>query len=319
MNRQFLFSLAMICTVSFGVSCQKAVGDDGTISNPPVDTKNSLPKNIKLHYFKDGYTENCSIQYDTANRAIRIFWDDSTTANPFDKLFMLYEYNASGYLIKVQAFEDGEDPWVNTIDRDANNQIRYITDLDGFLSAHDTTFFAYTPSSGGYIIDTKYKEPSSVDPAIIESKYTYSKDWLLQTYEDPNSEALGTYQYTQGLLTGVQFKDKVNSQIIVNLEYNSGLKSAVEDQFLKTICGKDYYIQDIANLCYFNIFTSPDMFILSATDPNHPSRVTRNLKYGTNPVETIITDFTYHLNPAGQVSQLVAVDKYDPFEIVFTY
>lgn len=317
--RQLITVLTMILVGSFIASCQKAVGDP-QLDNPPVEAGGKLPQRVKIHYFSDNYTEVSAIQYDTSNRTIRIFSDDTTTVNPYDALLAQYDYNEAGYLVKLHTIHDDQDTSTNIIARNVNNQISYITGLDEYPGEADTTFFVYSQTPAGNVVETYYRYPDGIQPETSHKRFTYSSQWrLLKTEELAGNPFTINYQYSQDLFTGYIVAQNGTNVENIELDYTSGLPFGGTDQLLALLCGKDYYLLQLKGLNYFSLFRDAGYFHLSMTDPWHPTRLSMHgVDQDNVPTEDVIT-YNYQVNTSGQVVRIGVGHEYDPAEILFTY
>ncbi|MCF1714044.1 hypothetical protein L0U88_05305 [Flavihumibacter sp. RY-1] len=82
------------------------------------------------------------MQYDTANRRINVYYDDTTNTPPYDVLKTSYQFNTAGYLVKFTNNYGGDLEEIEIV-RDANNRIKYITNFDLFMLETDTSFYSY--------------------------------------------------------------------------------------------------------------------------------------------------------------------------------
>lgn len=89
-----------------------------------------------------------SIQYDTANRKINFYKDDTATSNPYDQLMYAYQFNSNGYLIGAVALDtNGVVSPDFTIQRNSSDEIQNIIEfnveeLNG-TPYNDTVFYSY--------------------------------------------------------------------------------------------------------------------------------------------------------------------------------
>lgn len=320
MKIRFLFTVLTAALVGTCIiSCQKAVGDPQP-DTPPVEAGASLPSRIEHHYIAENLTEVYSIQYDTANQAIRIFLDDTTTANPYDALRAQYDYNEAGYLVKCQLIYEVQERSTSVISRDANNQIRYITELDVFPQDTDTTFFTYSPSPAGTVVETDYHYPAGGQSYFSRKRFTYSSQWqLLQVEELEKAPYIANFQYSQDLLTGYVETLNGTAYDSTHLEYTSGLPDGGVDRLHQLLCGKDHYLIQIKGLNFFNLIGDGDYFYLSVSDPQHPTRYSSVWLDPDNGPSASVTTYTYQVNSAGQVIRIAIGDEDYPEEVILRY
>ena len=128
MNMKFFLISGLVLILAGSLfSCQKNVEP---VSPETADSiKSVLPKQVIWQsYFtiSEDKAIVISLQYDTLNRKINLYLDDTTNTNPYDYLAISYTFNNNGYLIKATGF-DGDGPdfadAVVDINRNADNKI----------------------------------------------------------------------------------------------------------------------------------------------------------------------------------------------------
>jgi hypothetical protein len=268
MTRHFFHILFVSFLFTVLIACQKQISslEEEEETEQPEEIIQQLPKQIVLKHFTDSYIEVWSMQYDTANRRINVYYDDTTNANPYDVLKASYQYNADGYLIKVIE-SDGTDEETSVISRDANNRIRYITNHDEYFENTDTSFYNYENISDSVRVSIERR--AYLDQDVEKSNYAYTyKNKSLQTLRLNFSDFLYNYQYQQNKLTNMEWVSN-GDFIRVAMIYQTPAPDETRDLFQELILGKDYYIQDIRDMYFFFLFRDSKFLTVSASDPHH--------------------------------------------------
>lgn len=300
-----LYFLAAIILIA-SASCKKETDTPGPGT---IDSlKAVLPKQV---FYTDltlppaNGTDVASIKYDTANRQIELYIDDTTNANPYDQLATSYIYNNSGYLVSNKIFNAGVVEESYSIERSADNKIINIAHLDNFINTKDTTFFDYQTVGGGTKITTieHFYYPGS--PVFIDTaSYTYSVDFKL-TQIQKSGGGVTTYEYnTNSSIKKLLFLSPGISNE-TNFFYTSGLADGKEDILLRTLMGKDFYIQNIKNLYSFTSFADNEYITVSATDSYHPTRM-QDIANNNGFVSTEERTWSYELNAQQLLSKVNA-------------
>jgi hypothetical protein len=153
MNRVLTIAIAILV-----FSCQKEISPSIIQQPASVDTpavlKQVIVRNTSV---ADPVDFIFSIQYDTLNRKINMYLDDTTNANPFDQLACSYEFNAGGYLIRSNSLDGGGNMAPDfIINRNASNQISEIVEFGaedvGGVLYNDTIKYEYSSSAGQSIV-----------------------------------------------------------------------------------------------------------------------------------------------------------------------
>lgn len=268
MTRNLLRILSGVIVFSVLISCQKQISslEEEEEIEQPEELIQQLPKQFVLKHFTDSYIEVWSMQYDTANRRINVYYDDTTNANPYDVLKASYQFNAAGYLVK-SINSDGTDEETSIISRDANNRIRYITNHDEYFEYPDTSFYTY--ESIGDSVRISIERYAYFDMDVEKSLYTYTyKNNSLQKLRLNSSDFLYTYQYQQNKLTNIEWV-RNDDFIRMAMGYQTANPDESRDLFQELILGKDYYLQDLRDMYFFFLFRDSKFLTLSASDPHH--------------------------------------------------
>jgi hypothetical protein len=317
--KYLFYSLTAIILIA-SASCQKETDTPGPGT---IDSlKAVLPKQIfytDLTLSPANGTDVASIKYDTANGKIELYIDDTTNSNPYDQLATSYIYNKSGYLVSHKIFDAGVVEESYSIERSADNKVINIAHLDNFINIKDTTFFNYQIVSGGTKITTIEHFYYPASPVFIDTTfYTYNTDFKL-TQILKSGGAITTYEYnTNNSIKKLLFLSPDISNE-TNFFYTSGLADGKEDVLLRTILGKDFYIQNIKNLYYFTSFADNEYITVSATDPYHPTRM-QDIGNNNGFISTEERTWSYELNAQQLLSKVTgSLDGVQDAVIRFKY
>ena len=298
MIRNFLRILT--CSLLFPVliACQKQISslEEEEEIEQPEEVIQQLPKQFVLKHFTDAYIEVWSMQYDTVNRHINVYYDDTTNANPYDALKASYQFNEDGYLVK-SINSDGTTEETSIISRDANNRIRYITNHDEYFENPDTSFYAY--ENIGDSVRISIERRAYLDQDVVRGFYIYTyKNNLLQNLRMNSSDFLYTYQYQQSKLTKLEWVR--NSDFIrMAITHQTPAPDESRDIYQELILGKDYYLQDIRDMYFFFLFRDSRFLTLSASDPHHIASFLYSYK-SEDDEGTINTFCSYEFNAKAQ-------------------
>jgi hypothetical protein len=291
------------------ISCQK--GDDVVTDPIKVDSINALlPKQVIIiddEGTSDPYTIVASIKYDTTNRQVMVYEDDTTNSTPYDVLGTSYQFNNKGYLVSLQSFDMGSIEQTYTINRGGDDKIIWIAHEDKAIDGKDTTFFSYEPVAGGTKITcNKYTYYQQWPPDSCTYLYTYSADNKIMQVQSifNNSSSIADYTYNPNGSIKKIFFDFGDDSFETNFSYSSGLADGQEDIVLKTFLGKDYYIQNIRALYPLRMFSDGEYNTLSATDPYHVTRM-QDVTNQNGQITTEERTYSYELNTAKLLSKLI--------------
>lgn len=291
--------MAVLCLISVSTitsSCSK----DLKPTPMEVDSlKSVLPKQIIYEVPGTGqgaHTNVVSIKYDTINHLIQLYEDDTTNANPYDKLLASYSFNNDGYLVtfEIRANNLADLYFTNEIveiHRLSNNNISYIVYNDRDYNQTDTTFYKYQTVAGRTDISTDgiggYFENNTI--------YHYDNNFRLMAYE--NDYASGNFSYNLNnsisKIVGKGIGDNV-----AEFSYASGISDEKEDLTGRLFTGKDYYLWDLKELnpFVFNLDADYDNFSISATNPYHITTMKDTHQPDASPTGIEEGTFTYELN-----------------------
>lgn len=297
--------LAALCLFSvsvFTISCSK----DSTSTPDQIDSlKSILPKQIIYEVPGAGQGAGInvvSIKYDTLNRNIQLYEDDTTNANPYDVLLATYRFNQDGYLLQFESTDHSlaNMDYQNTIidfHREANNNISYITYRDKSKAVEYTTTTAYTykTESGGTVITTE----GSNAYFFGACDYHYDANFNLISYQ-----ASYYTDYANGILS-YNANNSINKisglgvgENLTEFSYTSGMPDQKEDLLERVLLGKDYYLWDLKllNPFVFDLDMDYDNFLLSATNPFHVTSMKDTHQPDASPTGIETATFTYELN-----------------------
>jgi len=308
MTRNFLRILFVSFLFPVFIACQKQISSfEEEEIDQPEEVIQQLPKQFVLKHITDSYIEVWSMQYDTTNRRINVYYDDTTNANPYDLLKASYQFNADGYLIKL-IDNDGSDEETSIISRDANNRIKYITNHDEYFENPDTSFYSY--ENIGDSVRVSIERFAYLDQDVERRFYAYTyKNNSLQNLRLNSSDFLYTYQYQQNKLTNMEWV-RNGDFIRMAMTYQTPAPEESRDLFQELILGKDHYLQDIRDMYFFFLFKDSNFLTLSASDPHHLSSFSFAYK-NENEEGEFRTVCTYKFNERGQpVSIFMESEEY---------
>jgi len=319
----YLLLIVLVCNTTF-TSCNK---NQDTPTPQQLDSLNAaLPKEIILFGSTDSegttLTESnvISIKYDTTNRNIQFYTDDTTNTNPYTTLVETYSYNSDGYLTSIKQVDDGTDDqnldqtYNVTFNRNANNNINYIAEVSKDGSWSDSIFYKYEPSNGETVITTvdHYYEGSpdlSGEDTVV---YTYNSNHGLLQLADPafQTNTLFTLN-TNGTVQSYMTTTPV-FKATVNYNYASGLPDGKSDAFTQALLGKDYYLADVLDFDPFvhsyGNSTDYDEAPVPFTNPYHISSAdfkVVGLNANNNFTDNISETWSYLLNAQNNVTQVI--------------
>ena len=292
MNIKFLpisgLGLALSCIL---FSCQKNVEPVS-----PDSIKSVLPKQIIWqNYYGVSEIKVISLQYDTLNRKINLYFDDTTNTNPYDYLAISYTYNKNGYLIRATGF-DGDGPdfadAIFDINRNSDDKINYIAKDEAYVGK-DTTFYSYQTSNGNNIRTIFYNRD---DPFFNDTTvYLFDNDFDLISIDHSKSEFF-SFEYNADKSLKTIAANKISSHGN-EFFYQAGNTDKKEDLFLKLLIGRDYYLPDLKKLFPFqfaggNMYSYGSVFGIYATNPYHIVRATNKVPdFGIDDVATLSYEY----------------------------
>ena len=317
----YLLLLIVTCNAIF-TSCNKNADKPTPLQLDSLNT--ALPKQIIISSTSDSegttVTDNVvvSIKYDTTNRMIQLYLDDTTNTNPYDVLGETYSYNSDGYLISIKEADDGTDDQNSnntynvTFNRDANNNINYIAQISKDGSWYDSIFYNHEPSNGGIVITTidHYYEGTPDLSGEDTLVYTYNSNHGLLQLADFQSNTLFTLN-TNGTVKSYLTNTLVYNAT-VNYTYASGLPDGKADAFTQALMGKDYYMADVLDydpfVYSYYTYNDYDEVSIPFTNPYHISSA--NFKAvgfnaNNNFTDNIADTWSYLLNAQNNVTQVV--------------
>jgi hypothetical protein len=325
----YLLLLVLPCILTIA-SCNKSTDNPTPFQ---IDSLNAaLPKEIINSYSSDSSgiqvhgSYVASIKYDTVNRTIQIYLDDTTTTNLYDLLAKTYTYNSSGFLTSVKAADFGgsdqnsDNTYSVTINRGTDNTINYIAEVSKDGSVYDSIFYNYQAVSGGTKITTvnHYYQgiSSSGNDTLI---YSFTSNNHLTRWEDPGYETNTDYTLNTNGTIKSYVNTSPNETITANYMYASGLPDGKADAFTQALLGKDYYLPDLIDLDLFvyayNTISGYDYFNIPFTDAYHISAANLQVTNLGNPI-TESANWMYQLNAQNNVTQVVYSNNFNDMETV---
>jgi len=244
MKQPILFFVPFILVLLIGSGCQKELSRDN------LDSTNSSSsyalRRIKIHHpsSSDPLDVVVSLQYDTMNRKLNIYFDDTTTSSPFDRLVTTYQFDGNGYLTGGDAIDDYTSNVMRAdfaISRNSSGQIEKIIEFDAEelngISYNDTVYYSYEQSGGQTIVQ---------DSVMFHTNSYFNT--RRTTYNSQNNPVAGEYTgYTSGPNTNYSYSNDrlslvTNADYTTSFTYDNALVSNEWQNLPRFLLGKDYYI-----------------------------------------------------------------------------
>lgn len=293
-------------------SCQKTPAEAPEIIDPPPAAAKALPQRIRYTINTNELIEYYSFQYDSVNRRINIFLDDTTNTNPYDQLVESYFFNERGFLIRHDKdWREGEAPETSLIVRDAKDQIMYITNADLTLHVPDTAYYSFATIPAGKRVNVLMK--NSREPEGHSVYYDFDNKQKLVRQHFSNDLGPATFVYTGDKLTTV-LADETE---VFKIGYESGLPNGQADTLMQVFLGRDFYIPQIRDMYFLSLYTDFDVFSLSMTDPHHPTSLTVYMTSGPGADYTV--NYNYQLLDNNRLSRASIELHGDKLEMQFFY
>jgi len=290
MNRSLIRILTTCILLFVFAACQKQLNTAEIIVEEP---ESSFPKQLIFSDWEETTAEVWSIKYDTTDRMISIYVDDTTTTNLYDQLKYSYHYNSAGYLIKYVDYF-GLEEGTRMIVRDQDNRIQYITNHDYFKNDNDTSFYTYsTVGSSLQITADRKNDFFSSTNFTQRAIFTYT-DNLLQSLQYVQDSTEYIYEYSGSMLTSIESVNK-QGETTVLCSYETENPGYPSDKLLELILGKDYYLHDLRDMYFFPLYRLPYLVLFSASDPHHLSETSFSYKDESGELNENVT-FRYTLN-----------------------
>lgn len=300
-------------------SCRKTNDNPSTAQIDSIAS--ALPKQIIDNYTFDSLhlgistvfrTDVISIKYDTINRKIQLYKDDTTTANPYDVLLATYKYNNAGYLTSFAQnntfyrFKSAIQ-FTATINRNPDNTISSIVSLPVTGTWMDSVLYTYHSLDDGIsILTVNHSYFNQILVNNYAATYYYNADSRLTKIVDQYHDSSAySYNPNNSFASFSLHSSDVTTQ--GNFSYSSGLPDGKADVFLQTLLGKDFYIFDLKAFDPFILYVNSDFSDegISITEPYHPTDV--NISTYTpdkpDPFPTSST-WAYQLNTENNVSEM---------------
>lgn len=290
MNRSLILILTTCMLLVVFVACQKQLNPAEIIVEEP---QSSFPKQIIFSDWEKTVTEVWSIKYDTADRLISIYVDDTTTTSLYDQLKYSYHYNSAGYLIKYVDYF-GLEEGARMIVRGQDNRIQYITNHDYFNDNNDTSFYTYnTIGSSLQIIADRKDDFFNRTDYTQRAIFTYS-DNLLQSLQYVQDSTEYIYEYSGSVLTSIESVN-MKEKTTVLCSYQTENPENSRDKLLELILGKDYYLHDLRDMYFFPLYRLPYVVLFSASAPHLLGETSFSYKDESGELNQNVT-FRYTLN-----------------------
>jgi len=238
-----LFVLIILVLV-IGSSCQKE------LSPVDLDTTNTNSsyalRRIKIHHpsSTDPLDLVVSLQYDTSNRKLNFYFDDTTTSSPFDRLVTTYQFDGNGYLNRCDAIEDFSSNVMRpdfVISRNSNGQIQKIIEFDAEelngISYNDTVYYSYEQSGTQTIVQDSVLFHSNSYFNTRRTTYNSQNKPVSEEYPAFNSWSTINFSYSNDRLSSATSDYNTTS-----FTYNNTVVSNEWENLAPSLLGKDYYI-----------------------------------------------------------------------------
>ncbi|GAO43848.1 hypothetical protein FPE01S_02_09540 [Flavihumibacter petaseus NBRC 106054] len=239
---------------------------------------------------------------DQANNSFSLYKDDTATATLYDALAYSYQLNSDGFLVKC--FQPGENGTRNTVEiqRHDNNQIKTIksTDAYGFST---TTWFDYSVEDGRTVIRTTN---NPVDG------WTTAATGTTRCVYDANNKVVRTTGYSFAYQKGNMVMcatDYTLPDVFENIRvsYYRGGRSGRLDFLMRTILGKDYYIEEIRKLYMFSVFGIEGMTSIALSDGSPIQELEYQFSTGPNSSTEYNRkiNFSYEYDDNGDITSML--------------
>lgn len=331
MKQLFVIPAVLIVVLSLNSGCQKEISPD-ILKDSTITNLVPVLRQIKVQHpsTTDPLNYVFSLQYDTTNRKINVYLDDTTTTNPFDQLVVNYEFNSAGYLINSNAADaNGVMQSDFSIKRDAANHIQQIIEFNAEdnnnILYNDTVFYSYASPGNGTIVQ---------DSVRFQGQSGYSTE--IVTYNTQNKPISAGYSFN-GIPYGQEIYNYNAQGFLINIltdtdttdfTYDNTTIAANWQNLPMMFLGKDYYLLQREPLTYRLGYNFLTFIIESAFETTYNPLLTQPLKKITrhgyplnNPttLQTKIVNFTnsYNNNLPSSISVLPIGD--DPFYYSFKY
>jgi hypothetical protein len=243
---KYLFSGTLLIVITFVTGCQKEISSIPTGPATNDTAEMSVLKQIRVSTSPSvDFDYTFSLQYDTANRSIKVFLDDTSNTSPYDLLACTYQFNTDGYLVSSSALdENGVLKEDFNIIRTANNQIEKIIDFDveeiNNTLYNDTIFYSYSLNSNGMVVkDSVCFYPFNGQFASRSISFnTQNKPVFYQYSFDYDTLMSKKINYsTEGTLQNIQ-----SSVDTTNISFDPEGNGSGWEKMSTLFLGKDYYL-----------------------------------------------------------------------------
>ena len=244
MKQPFLFFVLLVLVLVIGSSCQKELTPDN------LDTTNANAsyalRRVKIHHpsSSDPLDLVVSLQYDTVNRKLNFYFDDTTTSSPFDRLVTTYQFDGNGYLTRCDAIEDFTSNVIRpdfVISRNSSGQIQKIIEFDAEelngISYNDTVYYSYEQSGAQTIVQDSVLFHSNSYFNTRRTTYNSQNKPVSEQYPAFNLSPTINYSYSNNRLSSATSAYNTSS-----FTYDNTIVSNGWENLAVSLLGKDYYI-----------------------------------------------------------------------------
>jgi hypothetical protein len=263
MKQPIPFFISVVLVLLIGSSCQKEISPDN-FDSTNTDGSYAL-RRIKIHHpsSSDPLDVVVSFQYDTVNRKLNIYFDDTTTSNPFDRLAATYQFDANGYLTRCDALDDYTSNAIRpdfAITRNSIGQIEKIIEFDAEelngISYNDTVYYSYEQSGVQTIVQDSVR--------FYTNSYFNTRRTTYNSQNKPISEEYSTFNVSPGLnysYINDRLSSATSSYNTTSFTYDNTIVSNEWQSLPQSLLGKDYYILKQSPLTFRLSYTFMSMIL----------------------------------------------------------
>jgi hypothetical protein len=235
---------AVLLFLLINSGCQKEVSDS-ILGDSTNTAATPILQRIKVHHpsTSDPIDAVISLQYDTAGRKINVYFDDTTTSNPFDLLAVNYQFDANGYLISSNSSEyNGVLQPDFVITRNSSGQIQKIIEYNAEeannIPYNDTVYYSYQQSAGQTTVQDSVRFHFNTGFVTRRTDYNSQNNPVIE-YGYYNSAYLNlkTYNYSNGMVSYI-----ISNNDTTYFTYDNAAVSSQWQSLTQILLGNDYYI-----------------------------------------------------------------------------
>jgi hypothetical protein len=245
MKKLLFFTGMALFILLANTGCQKEPPADLLKDTTTTTAAPSILRRIKINQPSptDPLDIVVALQYDTANRKINVYLDDTTTANPFDLLAVNYQFDANGYLISSNGLNNGTLQPDFSIVRNSNEQIQKIIEfnaeeLNG-VPYNDTVYFSYRQQAGQTVVQDSVHFYGASGFLTRQTSYTsQNQPATIQYSSGSNFGTPETYSYNgSGTLSHI-----TTGSDTTDFTYDNASVTPTWSKLPLLFLGKDFYL-----------------------------------------------------------------------------